>query len=48
MLTEKNISASIAFVYASSKIIDYYDIEARMTKQIVKIISILEKSEKEN
>lgn len=48
MLTEKNISASIAFVYASSKIIDYNDIEARMTKQIVKIISILEKSEKEN
>ena len=48
LLVEKNISATIAFVYVSSKIINYIDIEAIMIKQIAKIISIIENSEKES
>jgi len=48
ILIKKDISVSIAFIYVSSKIIEYVDIEAIMIKQIAKIISILEKSEKES
>ena len=47
-LVEKNVSATIAFIYVSSKIINFNDLEAIVIKQIAKIISILEKSEKES
>ena len=47
-LVEKNISASIAFIYTSSKIITYEKIEAIMIKHLINIENIIDKSEKDS
>ncbi len=48
LLVEKNLSASVAFVYTSSKIIAYEKIEAIMIKHLMNIENIIEKSEKDS
>jgi ribonuclease P protein component len=43
-LLEKNIGASIAFIYSSSKIVSFKKIEMIMIKQLSNTLNILEKN----